>query len=288
MANNPPRPGKDDRRAQAKAAADALRAKQVKEAARQRTIAIAALVVLIVVVGVAVTVILNNGKTPATAQVAPSVATGHGGVVFDSTGVVTPPSQTVTFGAAGLAADWPQKASFSGNPVVVSVYFDPMCPYCGLFEQSNGKLLDQLRSSGEIVIDSHPLSFLDRSSAGTEYSTRAANAAWTLAQDAPNAYFPFLEAIYAKGTQPAENSAGLTDAQLAKIALDAGAPQSVVDTFSKGTYRWWVAQATDDASKDLGSISTPTVMLNGVKLDPTTVNIYDPTTLQAAITKAKG
>ncbi len=53
--------------------------------ARQRTIAIVSLVVGIVVVVSLVLVILNNGKsaTPS-AQVAPSVATGHGGVVFDA------------------------------------------------------------------------------------------------------------------------------------------------------------------------------------------------------------
>ncbi len=117
------------------------------------------------------------------------------------------PSGGVTWGRRA-ESDWPQDGSFSGNPVVVSVYFDPMCPYCGQFEQQNGKLLDQLRASGEIVIDSHPLSFLDRQSAGTKYSTRVANAAWTLAEKAPGAYFGFLEASSPRASSPRRASRG--------------------------------------------------------------------------------
>ncbi|MDO8106642.1 thioredoxin domain-containing protein [Isoptericola sp. b441] len=291
-------PSSKDRREQAKAAADALRAKQAKAAQRQRTIAIVSLVVGIVVVVSLVLVILNNGTSAApAAQVTPTVATGHGGIVFDRSGLVTPPdgagaaapgaspSSGVTLGPAGLTSDWPQNGDFAGNPVVVSVYFDPMCPYCGHFEQQSGKLLDQLRASGEIVIDSHPLSFLDRSSAGTNYSTRVANAAWTLAEKAPDAYFGFLEGVFADGVQPQEGTAGLTDDQIAQIALSAGAPKDVVDTFTDGTYTWWVAQATDIASQDLGSIATPDVMLNGVSISKT-VDIYDPTALKAAIDAA--
>ena len=92
--------------------------------------------------------------------------------------------------------------------------------------------------------------------------------------------------MYASGTQPAEGSAGLTDDQIAQIALAAGAPQDVVDTFPDGTYDWWVARATDLASQDLGGFRTPTVLLNGTAVADD-VNIYDPTVLKVAIEAAK-
>src|SRR5665647_3265056 len=75
--------------------------------------------------------------------------------------------------------------------VVVSVYVDYMCPYCGQFEQVNGPILDQLRGEGTIVVEYHPVSILDEASLGTAYSTRAAAAAALVADQAPEAFVAF-------------------------------------------------------------------------------------------------
>ncbi len=90
------------------------------------------------------------------------------------------------------------------------------------------------------------------------------------------------------GQQPAENTAGLSDEEIATIATGVGVPQAVADTLADGTYAWWVGQATDLASQDLGSLATPTVLLDGVQLDPSTTNYFDPDTLKAAIEAARG
>ncbi len=163
------RPTKNDRREEARAAATALREKQQRAQARQRTIAIAALVAGLVVVGVLVAVILNQGSTSSGAQVTPTVASERGGVVFDDAGAVIPPADQATTAADGTATAWPVN---SGDKVVVSVYFDFMCPYCGQFETIVGPTLDELVASGDILLDSHPVSILDRYSAGTDFSTR--------------------------------------------------------------------------------------------------------------------
>ena len=277
------RPSKTDRREEARAAAQALRDKQQRAQARQRTIAIAALVAGLVVVGVLVAVILGQGKTSAGAQVTPPFATEHGGAVFDADGTVTPPADQATKDADGKATAWPVN---SGDKVVVSVYFDFLCPFCGQFETTVGPTLDALVKSGDILLDSHPVSILDRASSGTAFSTRSAAAAWEIADKAPEQYSAFVEAMM--GQQPAENTAGLSAEQIESIATGVGVPQDVAAALGDGTYEWWVGQATDLASQDLVQLSTPTVLINGVKLDASTTNYFDPETLKAAIAAAKG
>lgn len=277
-------PSSKDRREEAKAAATALKAKQAKDAARQRTIAIAALVIGLVVVGSLVAVILSNGRGGSAAAAAgPASVSDRGGMVFDSTGLLDPAAD----GEDGTA--WPQSLAQTGGPVVVSVYFDFMCPWCGYFEQTQGATLDELLASGDIVIDSHPVSILDRYSNGTEYSTRSAAAAFAVAQGSPEHYFDFVEAMMAEGTQPEENSDGLSDADIVAIASGVGVPQDVLDEIEAGTYRDYAATATDLASQDLGQLSTPTVLINGDNLtEDLGVNWTEEGSLAAAIEAAKG
>src|SRR5688572_12908229 len=60
-------------------------------------------------------------------------------------------------------------------PVTVEIVLDYMCPACGKFEQSNGGELDRLIQAGTAKVELRPISFLDRTSQGSRYSTRAAN-----------------------------------------------------------------------------------------------------------------
>src|SRR5665647_2050584 len=85
----------------------------------------------------------------------------------------------------------------AADAVVVSVYVDYMCPYCGQFEAVNGPTLDQLRGDGTIIVEYHPVSILDEASLGTAYSTRAAAAAALVADQAPEAFVAFNTALFA-------------------------------------------------------------------------------------------
>lgn len=271
-------PTSKDRRDEAKAAASALRAKQAQAAARQRTIAIAALVIGLVVVGVLVAVILNSGRTTTTPQSTPESVSSRGGVVFDASGRLDP-------GADDGDTVWPQTLAATGGPVVVSVYFDFMCPWCGVFEQSQGELLDELIASGDIVLDSHPVAILDRYSNDTAFSSRSAAAAFAVAEGSPEHYTAFLAAMMAEDTQPEENTDGLTNAEIVAIASGLGVPQEVLDQIEAGTFVDYTATATDLASQDLGSLATPTVLING---EPLAVNWTEEGALEAAIEAAKG
>lgn len=261
-----PRPPKAIRREEAKAAALRLREEQQRAARRQRTLAVSLLVAGIAVVGVVVAVILNQGGAGAAGgeEVQPAISTDRGGIVLDAGGVVTPPAEQVSAGQdGGDDVGWPQGAF--DDAVVVSVYSDYMCPFCGLFETTNGALLEELRTSGEIVLDMHPVAILDRYSAGTQFSTRATAAVFAVAQNAPESLVEFNALLFAN--QPAENTEGLSDEKIAGFATQAGVPDDVVATLTDGTYTWWAAQATDLASQDIGSLSTPTILLNGLALD---------------------
>jgi len=165
-------------------------------------------------------------------------------------------------------------------PVTVEIYYDYMCPACSKFEEANGDELDRLLEEGVVRIELRPISFLDRASNGTEYSTRSANAMATVADAAPKATWDFHTALY--GQQPAEGSDGLSDDQIADIATDAGVPSDVVDRFVAETYRPWVASVTKQAF-DSGIQGTPTVKIDGTEFKG---DLYSAGSLTKAIESA--
>jgi protein-disulfide isomerase len=69
----------------------------------------------------------------------------------------------------------------------MDTYIDFMCPICGQFEEAYGDAILELVDDGTITLNIHPISILDRYSQGTEYSTRAANAMYCVAEADPPA-----------------------------------------------------------------------------------------------------
>ena len=264
----PSRPGKADRRDEARAAALRLREEQNRAARRQRTIVVAALVAAVAVLAVVVVMILGQANSSSLDKTAaPATATKSGGFVV---------------GKEGIAG---KKDGAKADAVTVALYSDFMCPICKSFEDVNSATLDKLRESGDIVMEYHPVSILDRAAMGAKYSTRAANATAVVADQAPDKFLRFTASLFAD--QPAENTVGLSDAQIAQHAVDAGVPQKVADTFVKGAFTAWVGAATEQASKDLGQLGTPTILLNGKKLDQT-VDWRVAGALEKAIKAAQG
>lgn len=280
MAN--PRPTKAARREDARAAALRLRAEQEAAARRQRIVAIVLLVVGLVVVGGVVAFILlqssatdetDGGDPPALSEVvAPQGATDSGGIPVGADGV------------AGQGGD---------APVTLTVYADYMCPFCGLFETTNGPVLDEMRESGEVVVEYHPVSILDRFAEGSEYSTRAATAVAHVADQAPESFLALNALLFEN--QPAEQTAGLSDAEIADLAREAGVAEEVAATIEDGSYlegdaslRPWVEAATAQASEDLGGLSTPTILVNGEVLDTAEYDWRQEGELERAVADAQG
>jgi len=114
------------------------------------------------------------------------------------------------------------------------------------------------------------VAFLDDAST-TDYSTRALNAAAVVLDTAgPEVFLKFHDLLFEH--QPAEGSAGLSDAQLVAYAAQAGATKSAVQPgIADRTYEQWVNNVNDQASKN-GVTSTPTVRIDGKTLEFGTVD----------------
>lgn len=167
-------------------------------------------------------------------------------------------------------------------PVTVSVYFDYICPACGAFEEANAAELDRMIEEEEALVELRPISFLDETSRGTKYSTRAANALATVTAESPEHAWEFHGALYEN--QPAEGTTGLSDAEIADIAEEVGVPAEVTDQFTDGTYDAWVADVTEQAFAS-GVEGTPTILIDGETFegDP-----YTPGALTEAVRAAAG
>jgi protein-disulfide isomerase len=221
----------------AKRAAEA--AARAAEQRRRRTVlgAVVAAVVLVVVL-VGVVVVQTRRTSTASDAAAPANTTGNG-YVF----------------AVGSA----------DAPVTVDLYEDFQCPNCKALEDAAGSTIDGLVADGSVQVHYHGMAFLD-TSANDHYSTRALNAAAVVASTAgTDAYAKFHDLLFAH--QPAEGGSGLTDDQLISYATQAGATGPDVGADIRDlVYGQWVKAAEDQASKD-GVTGTPTVFVNGKRLD---------------------
>ncbi|MPV48455.1 thioredoxin domain-containing protein [Pseudactinotalea sp. HY160] len=253
------------RREDARKQAEKIAAKQASSDNRTRNILIiiiAAVIALLVVAGIVIYQASQKTLLSDFEGTAPAAADTHGGIAFSDQGV-------------GVVGSGP----------VVQVYVDFMCPICGDFEEVNGADLVELVEAGTATVVYHPVNFLDRYSQGTAYSTRAANAFVTVAEDAPDQALDFMTAMFEQ--QPAENTTGLTDEEIAGIAVDAGVPQEVADTFGDLTYGDWVDAASQQATRD-GVTGTPSVVINGTPLDTKKYNWTQPGVLRDHIEELAG
>jgi protein-disulfide isomerase len=196
----------------------------------------------------------SNGAGASATLVTPANATGNGAI------------------AVGQAA----------APVKLEIYLDYMCPFCGRFEKANSADIDRLVGAGRVRLELHPLAFLDEKSNGTKYSTRAANAIAKVADRAPASVLAFNAALFAQ--QPAEGTRGLSDEQIAALAIEAGVPQDVVNAFTDRTFVPWIINSTDAALK-AGVNSTPTVKINGTVFKG---DLYTAGPLTRALEAARG
>jgi protein-disulfide isomerase len=184
-------------------------------------------------------------------------------------------SRDTTGQSGGAAATAPTGADGYGVVVgeadaskQVVIYEDFQCPVCGAFEHASASQVAQGIDDGKVRVEYRIVAFLDQASQN-EYSSRAANAAAAVLDVAgPDAFKRFHDTLYAN--QPAENTAGPDNDQLITWAVQAGADRAqVTDAINSGQFDQWVVDATDQMSKD-GVTGTPTIEIDGEKLDPQT------------------
>jgi len=193
---------------------------------------------------------------------------GEIGAGGSSVPTVSTENGAIPVGQGGVAGQ-----DLDSSRVRLDVYFDFMCPYCQMFEQSQSSMLDELQAQGVVDVYYHPLNFLDRFSRGTQYSLRSASAAALVAQEQPDKFVDYVRLLFAN--QPKENTAGLDDATLVALAKQAGVDDAVAERIPDHEYAGWVRQATERASQD-GVSFTPEIAINGelqdVNADSSAVN----------------
>jgi len=160
--------------------------------------------------------------------------------------------------------------TFGDGPDKVATYVDFMCPYCGQFEETEGKTISGLVDDGSITLEVHPVTILDRLSQGTEYSSRAASAMYAVAEADPENAYAFFRALWDK--RPEEQTPGLTDDELIQLAKDSGVnvTAALEKSIKDGEYKTFAQQQ----QLPEGATGTPTLMVNDT-LVPVT---YDPET----------
>ncbi len=212
-----------------------MREAQAKAERRRQSLIVGGVVLVVVAAIVGIVIAVQSSRTTA--------------------GGETPSGATADFGIVRGQED---------APVTVTIYEDFQCPVCKAFEDALGETLTTEVDKGSINVEYRPIAFLDDQST-TKYSSRALEtAACVLDETGSDAFFAFHDLLFEN--QPAEGSAGLTDSALADLAAKAGADKAAVESCqSDDTFTGWVADATDQASKD-GVTGTPTVLVDREKV----------------------
>lgn len=155
---------------------------------------IVASIAMLTVVGVFATACSNNRNSKTTSTIARTTST-------DKNGQYISDSASFTVNKNGAV-----KNSVSArNHPHIDIYFDPLCPACGEFDQTNAKVISNAVANKGVYVTYHPLMFLD-SASKDKYSTRAAAFTFGVAENAPKLAANFVTALYSKDFLPDESS----------------------------------------------------------------------------------
>lgn len=259
-----PVPPKKDRREEARDSARRMREEQKKRDRRRRWYWRGGIGLALIAVATVVSLVIIGSVRPATPG---PLNMASDGVLLqgDGTAIAAVPTAATQPNAEPVATD----VGALSDTVNITVYLDYLCPYCGQFEATNAEQLSSWLTAGNITLEVHPISILDASSAGSKYSTRAANAASCVANYQPDSFFDVNNALFTN--QPTEGTAGLTDNELVSLVKEAGVTDTAVSTcITDQQFSGWVGDATDRAlagplpNTDVAKVEgTPTVLVQG-------------------------
>lgn len=164
--------------------------------------------------------------------------------------------------------------------VTVDVYEDFLCPVCKQFETTDGPILAKYVDAGQVKVVYHTVSILDRASAGTRYSTRAANVMASIINSSPDKALAFHSLLFEN--QPEEGGPGLPDDMMLALAKEAGVdPSAIQADVTDLRYEGWITSVTDKFTKVYPPGGTPTITIDGEQ-----VKDLDPAKLTQAIEAA--
>jgi protein-disulfide isomerase len=265
---------KKARRDQAREHARQMREIERKRKARNGWIIKGGVVVVLIAAAVAIVLVVTSLNNAAIEAAKPKP--GPANMISDGiilTGDSAGSGEIVAVPTAAIPADGeptPTDPADYANQVRIVTYIDYFCPICKAFEEANAQQLGTWVSAGAATLEVHPISILDRSSLGTRYATRAANAMACVANFQPDLFFQATTAMYAE--QPAEGTKGLDNDEIIAVLTNAGVTDPKVATcVNAETFSQWVTKATQRTNGPIpnstlaGVTGTPTVLVNGIQ-----------------------
>jgi protein-disulfide isomerase len=278
---------KNQRREAAREKARELREQQRKKEKRNRLFLQGGILLGVLAIVAIVALILVNSVTPAAAG--PLNMQSDGIVIGKDFKAVRTPAIPANGKPVATVRD--KKSSV----VSIRIYLDYFCPVCNAFETANKAQISGWLKTGAATLEIHPISFLDRSSLGTQYSTRAANAAGCVANYAPDDYWAFTQEMYVK--QPTEGTVGLSNAQIIAVMKTAGVHDlsTISGCVNSEKFKSWVASTTlraengplpDSSVKTV--TGTPTVIVDGQEYPITSTDVGSASAFAAFVEQTAG
>ncbi|HTZ12462.1 MAG TPA: DsbA family protein [Mycobacterium sp.] len=174
--------------------------------------------------------------------------------------VISHDKKTAATAARSVRVTSSKLVTQDGKPkAVVTFYEDFLCPACGNFERAFGPTVSNLIDTGAIAADYYMLGLLSRPQ-NDDYSSRAGNAAYCVADESIDAFRRFHTALYTKEIQPSETGTTFpNNAKLIELAREAGVVGKVPDCVNSGKY----IKMVDGLATSAGIHATPTVRING-------------------------
>ncbi|HUB53916.1 MAG TPA: thioredoxin domain-containing protein [Mycobacterium sp.] len=174
--------------------------------------------------------------------------------------VISHDKKTAATAARAVRVTSSKLVTQDGKPkAVVTFYEDFLCPACGNFERAFGPTVSNLIDTGAIAADYYMVGLLSRPQ-NDDYSSRAGNAAYCVADESVDAFRRFHTALYTKEIQPSETGTTFpNNAKLIEIAREAGVVGKVPDCVNSGKY----IKMVDGLATSAGIHATPTVRING-------------------------
>lgn len=208
--------------------------------------AVAAIAVVAVVVSMAI------GGAAGRPQLSPDSAEKDGFIVTSIAGATSVASlddaPTATETPAAGESPEPSPSPTTSAPVQIHVFVDYLAPAAKEWQMANATQLSSWVAEGAATLTYHPVSMLAAKSNGTKYSLRAASAAACVGTYAPASFFAFNDDLLTR--QPAVDSDGFSDKELADIALANGSgddPKKLRECIETEAFASWVKAATERA-----------------------------------------
>ncbi len=266
-------PASSDRREAVREKAQQVQAKH----ARARILRLSGLAALAIVVVAAIVtgVVMAVNSAASTPAASPHNVTDDGGIPITSVAGVSTGMTT----ESATPAPEPSPSASSASTVDIRIYVDYLAPGAREFEMANAAQLSKWVTAGSATLTYHPVAMLTAKSNGTKYSLRSASAAACVATLSPETSYAFPHELLLR--QPDIHTAGMTDSDLAALAIATGAtsPKEVRDCIEGEDYIAWARAATDAALDEIPGTDgltltgTPLVLVNG---EPYQGSLKDP------------